>query len=185
MCTDTDMATDPGTDTFILSGPCSDLCRTVQVNGWGCLSLASLLVPFLPVFFLPVEKHVWSSHAIDHQNDEGRNRAAHSSGQRKCCYRRPECWWLQHFSFPWTHVQQNTFHWAAAINDAGEKGGKSTAFYMHNATKNVLSFVFRYVPIVCTHKVFALRHNACHIRIRTNGLAPLHQFQANRKLELG
>ena len=43
MCTDKDTATDPDTETFILIGPCSDLCRTV----WACLSFVSLLVPLL------------------------------------------------------------------------------------------------------------------------------------------
>ena len=47
MCTDTDTATDPDTEMFILIGPCSDLCRTVRVNGWACLSFTSLLVSFL------------------------------------------------------------------------------------------------------------------------------------------
>ena len=47
MCTDTDTATDPDTETLILIGPCSDLCRTVRINGWACLSFSSLLVPFI------------------------------------------------------------------------------------------------------------------------------------------
>ena len=51
MCTDT--ATDSGTETFILIGPCSDLCRTVRVNGWVCLSFWSLLVPFLAILSCP------------------------------------------------------------------------------------------------------------------------------------
>ena len=31
MCTDTDTATDPDTETFILIGPCGDLCCTVRL----------------------------------------------------------------------------------------------------------------------------------------------------------
>ena len=53
MCTDTDTATDSGTETFILIRPCSDLCRTVRVNGWVCLSFWSLLVPFLAILSCP------------------------------------------------------------------------------------------------------------------------------------
>ena len=49
MCTDKDIAMDPGSDMFILTGPCSDLCRTVLVKGWACLSFTSLLVPFFAI----------------------------------------------------------------------------------------------------------------------------------------
>ena len=55
-CTDTDTATDQDTDTFILIGPCSDLCLNVRVNGWTCRLFLSLLVPFPTIFFLLVEK---------------------------------------------------------------------------------------------------------------------------------
>ena len=47
MCTDT--ATDPDMETFILMGPCSNLCGTVWVNRWVCLLFARLLVPFLNI----------------------------------------------------------------------------------------------------------------------------------------
>ena len=46
MFTDMDIAVDLDVETFILIQPCSDLCHIVQVNGWACLSFASLLVPF-------------------------------------------------------------------------------------------------------------------------------------------
>ena len=46
MCVDTDVAMDPDIETFILIRPCSDLCHTVQVNGWAFLSFAPLLVAF-------------------------------------------------------------------------------------------------------------------------------------------
>ena len=45
-CTDTDTATVPDAETFILIGPCGDLCRNVRVNEWACPSFASLPVPF-------------------------------------------------------------------------------------------------------------------------------------------
>ena len=45
MYIDTDMAMDPDIETFILMGACSNLFHTIQVNGWECPSLASLLVP--------------------------------------------------------------------------------------------------------------------------------------------
>ena len=51
MCTDTDTATDPDTDTFILIGPCSDLCRTVWINGWACPIFSSIFVPFPAILF--------------------------------------------------------------------------------------------------------------------------------------
>ena len=55
MCTDTDMAT----GMFILIGPCSDLCRTVQVNRWACPFFSLLLVPFSTIFFQTLS---YSSH---------------------------------------------------------------------------------------------------------------------------
>ena len=42
------MAMDPDTETFILNGTFSDLCRTTQVNRWARPSFVSLLMPFLP-----------------------------------------------------------------------------------------------------------------------------------------
>ena len=50
MCTDKHTATGPDTDAFILMGPCSDLCRTVMVNGWVCPLFSSLLVSFPAIF---------------------------------------------------------------------------------------------------------------------------------------
>ena len=47
MCTDTDRATDPDTETIILIGPCGDTAyRIGGVKGLACLPFASLLVPF-------------------------------------------------------------------------------------------------------------------------------------------
>ena len=53
MCTDMDPAMDPDMETLILIGPCSDLCCSVWVNRWSCLSIsfASLFVLFLAILF--------------------------------------------------------------------------------------------------------------------------------------
>ena len=49
MCLDMDTAMDPVTETFILIRICSDLCHTIQVNRWACLSFVTLL-QFLCLF---------------------------------------------------------------------------------------------------------------------------------------
>ena len=56
MCTDTDTAADPDTDTFILIGPCGDLCRTVRANGWACPLFFVTSCAISRHFFLPMEK---------------------------------------------------------------------------------------------------------------------------------
>ena len=56
MCTDT--ATDPDMETIIFIGPCSNLCRTVQVNGWVRPTFVSLLVPFPAILLSCQRKNV-------------------------------------------------------------------------------------------------------------------------------
>ena len=81
--------------------------------------------------FLPLENHVWSSLAVDQQNHGGRNRAAHSTGPRKCCSLRPKLWWLERFVFPKTDVQQ-WFRLNWCHEWCREKGrGKYTALCLH------------------------------------------------------
>ena len=46
MCMEMDMAMDPDTEKIILIRSCSNLCCTMQVNRWACLSFAPLIVPF-------------------------------------------------------------------------------------------------------------------------------------------
>ena len=88
MCTDTDTATDPDTEMFVLIEPCSDLFRTVRVNGWACPLFSSLRHYFPPFFPLPVEKTTEKQQKTtipeDQQNHERRNGAAHGTGPRKC-----------------------------------------------------------------------------------------------------
>ena len=52
MCTDTDTAADPDTDTFILIGPCGDLCRAVPygLTDGRVPYFLSLLVLFPAIF---------------------------------------------------------------------------------------------------------------------------------------
>ena len=91
ICTDMNTATDPDKDTFILIRPCSNLCFTIQVNGWACPSLICVTsYASSHHSFLPVEKQVASSHALHQQIHEGQNRADHSTGPRKCCSLRPQ-----------------------------------------------------------------------------------------------
>ena len=48
---DTNTATDPDTDTFVLIKLCIDLCRTVRVKGLACPLFSSLPVTFSAVLF--------------------------------------------------------------------------------------------------------------------------------------
>ena len=76
--------------------------------------------------FLQVEKHVWSSHTLDHQYHEGRNRAV-----------------LMITALFSSHKQtsNNGFKWTSAMNDAGgKKGGKCTALWMHKCNQKCTQF---------------------------------------------
>ena len=118
-------------------------------------------------YFWPVEKPVWSSHALDQQNHEGQKRAVHSTGPRKYCSLWPKFWWLGllHFFFPQTDAQQwfrrNWCHkWCT------EKEGNAQPSVCINTTRNVSISVCRYAPMVCKHKAFTGLRKACRILIR-------------------
>ena len=169
MCTDTDTATDPDTDTFILIGPHSDLCCTVRVTGWACLSFCVTSCAFSRHFLLPLEKRVWSSHAIDQQNHEGRNRAADRTGPRECCSLRTKVLMITAVLLPSnrrpTMVSKELVPWLMQ----GKRERNAQPSVCINTTKNVRHSVCHHVPIVCFCRT---PYNACRIRIRTTGLAP-------------
>ena len=78
--------------------------------------------------FLPVEKHVWSSHALDQQNHEGRNWAASTALVREnvaLCDQKSADY---SNSSSVKQTSNNGFKGTGVMNDAGERGRKSAAF---------------------------------------------------------
>ena len=159
MCTDTDTATDSATNTFILIWPCSDLCRTVQVNGWVCLSFSSLLVPFVAILSCrwksPCDPAMPEISKITKDETEQlialvwENVALYDQSSD------------DYSTFSLKQTSSNGFKWTGAINDAGKGEGNEQPSVCINITKNERCSVCRYVPTVCTHKAFAGRRNAC------------------------
>ena len=108
MCTDRDTATDPDTTTFFLDHVVIYAILCVLMDGhvshlhhfFSSCGFSS----FLPFFLVDGNACVVQP-ALDQQNYEGWNRAAQSTGRRKRSLW-PKFWWLQHFLFPQSDIQQ-------------------------------------------------------------------------------
>ena len=173
---DTDTATNSDAETFILIGPCSDLYSTVRVNGWACLSFASLLVPF------PAILSCWWKSTCDAAmpwiSKTTKDKAEQLIAlvrENVAVYDRSSDDYSTSSSFRQT--PNNGFEWTVPWMMQVKGEGNAQPSVSINTTKNVRNSVCCYVPIACTHKGFARRRNACcmliriRARFRTNGLA--------------
>ena len=124
--------------------------------------------------FLPMEKHVWSSHAKDQQNHkwEEAEQFLELVQENFALFTKV----LMTF-FPQTSFQQYGFEWTGVLTNGGEKRRETHRPLYINTTTHLRSYVCHSVPIMCTHSAFARHCGACHILIRigshTNGLALL------------